>query len=68
MYKCVICSNNNHGREYNVKTRSAMCAAQEYGRCEYGEIVQIETLTTGCIISRVQWTPDNGGKYIRVTV
>ena len=68
MYKCVIWSNNNQGREYTVATRSAMCAAREYGRCEYGEIVQIETLTTGRIISRVQWTPEDGGKYVRVTV
>lgn len=68
MYKCVIWSNNSRTREYKIKTRSAMCAAREYGRGEYGEIVQIETLTTGRIISRVQWTPDNGGKYIRVTV
>lgn len=68
MYKCVIWSNNSHGREYPVATRSAMCAAREYGRGEYGEIVQIEMLTTGRIISRVQWTPENGGRYIRVTV
>ena len=68
MYKCVIWSNNSHGREYTVATRSAMCAAREYGRGEYGEIVQIETLTTGRIISRVQWTQDNGGRYVCVTV
>lgn len=68
MYKCVIWSNNSHGREYTVATRSALCAAREYGRGEYGEIVQIETLTTGRIISRVQWTLDNGGRYVRATV
>ena len=68
MYKCVIWSNNNPGREYIVATRSAMCAAREYGRGEYGEIVQIETLTTGRIISRVQWASENGGRYVRVTV
>ena len=68
MYKCVIWSNNSHGREYTVATRSAMCAAREYGRGEYGEIVQIETLTTGRIISRVQWTLDNGGRYVCATV
>ena len=68
MYKCVIWSNSSFRREYEVKTKSAMYAAMEYGRCEYGEIVQIETLTTSRIISRVQWTPENGGKYIRVTV
>ena len=68
MYKCIIWSNNSHGREYTVATRSAMYAAREYGRGEYGEIVQIETLTTGRIISRVQWVSDNGGEYIRITV
>ena len=68
MYKCVIWSNNSHGREYTVATRSAMYAAREYGRCECGEIVQIETLTSSRVISRVQWTPENGGKYVRVTV
>ena len=68
MYKCVIWSNNSHGREYTVATRSAMYAARAYGRGEYGEIVQIETLTTGRIISCVQWTPENGGGYVRVTV
>lgn len=68
MYKCVIWSNNSHGREYTVATRSALCAAREYGRGEYGEIVQIETLTTGRIISRVQWTLDNGGRYVHATV
>lgn len=68
MYKCVIWSNNSHEREYTVATRSAMCTAREYGRGEYGEIVQIETLITGRIISRVRWTPENGGRYVRVTV
>ena len=69
MYRCVIWSNNNNpGREYKVKTRSAMRAAREYGRGEYGEIVQIETLASGRIISRVQWVSDNGGGYVRVTV
>ena len=68
MYNCVIWSNNNLGRDYTVATKSAMCAAREYGRGEYGEIVQIETLTTGRIISRVQWTAENGGGYVRVTV
>ena len=68
MYKCVIWSNSSTGREYKVQTKSAMSAAREYGRGECGEIVQIETLTTRRIISRVQWTPDNGGKYIRATV
>ena len=41
MYKCIIWSNNSHGREYTVATRSAMCAAREYGRCECGMYVRV---------------------------
>ena len=66
MYKCVIWSNSSYNREYTVKTRSAMRAAMEFGRCDGGEVVQIETMTTGRVLSRVQWTPEYGGKYIRV--
>lgn len=68
MYKCIIWSNNSHDREYTVVSKSAMRAAMELGRCEGGEVVQIETMTTGRILSRVQWTPEGGGKYIRVCV
>lgn len=66
MYKCVIWSNNSHEREYTIKTRSAMMAAMKLGRGEGGEVVQVETMTTGRVLSRVQWTPEDGGKYIRV--
>lgn len=66
MYKCVIWSNNSDGREYIVKTRSAMRAAMELGRGDGGEVVQIATMTTGRVLSSVQWTPEDGGKYIRV--
>lgn len=66
MYKCVIWSNNSNGMEYIVKTRSAMRAALDLGRCDGGEVVQIETMTTGRVLSRVRWTPEDGGKYIRV--
>ena len=41
MYKCIIWSNNSCEREYTVKTRSAMRAAIELGRCDGGEVVQI---------------------------
>ena len=68
MYKCVIWSDSTHEREYTVTSKSAMRAAMELGRCEGGEVVQIETLTTGRILSRVQWSPKNGGKYIRVCI
>ena len=68
MYKCVIWSNSSHEREYTVTSKSAMRAAIELGCCEGGEVVQIETMTTGRILSRVQWTLEDGGKYIRVCV
>ena len=66
MYKCIIWSNNSCDREYTVKTKSAMRAAMELGHGEGGEVVQVETMTTGRVLSRVQWTPEDGGKYIRV--
>lgn len=66
MYKCVIWSNNSCEREYTVKTRSAMRAAIELGRGDGGEVVQIETITTGRVLSRAQWMPEDGGQYIRV--
>ena len=64
MYKCVIWSNSSTGREYEVHTRSALKAAQMYGRCEGGEVVQIRT-RSGKVISEARWTPEDGGKYYR---
>ena len=68
MMKCVIWSDSSYPREYRVNTRSAMAAAKKFGRCENGEVVQIEAMTTGRVISRVQWTPEDGGTYVRVAV
>jgi len=65
MYKCIIWSNSSNGREYAVNTKSAYKAAQEYGRCEGGEVVQIRTTSSGKVISEVRWTPEDGGKYYR---
>lgn len=64
MYKCIIWSNGSSGREYDVDTKSAYKAAQHYGRCEGGEVVQIRT-TSGKAISEARWTPEDGGKYYR---
>ena len=65
--KCIITSNFSHGREYEVYTRSAMKAANELGRCEDGEVVTIYT-KSGKPVSRVCWTPENGGRYYRTTI
>lgn len=67
MYKCIITSNSSAGREYEVNTKSAMKAALEIGRCEGGETVTITT-KGGRELSRVIWTPENGGRYIRVNI
>lgn len=67
MNKCVIWSNSSNGREYEVKTTSAMKCAAEFGRCEGGEIVQVLS-PGGKVLSEVCWTPEDGGKYYRVVV
>ena len=68
MYVCEIWSNDSQVRRYRVESRSAMQAARQYGRCELGEVVEVKTIRTGRVLSAVRWTPEDGGKYIRVTV
>ena len=65
-YKAIITSNSADAREYIVDSKSAMKAAQTYGRAEGGEIVTVTTVKSGRILSRVRWTPEDGGKYYRV--
>ena len=66
-YKVIITSNSSAGREYEIDSKSAMKAAQEFGRCEGGEVVTV-TSKSGRELSRVIWTPENGGAYIRVAI
>ena len=67
-YKCVIWSDSSYPREYEVSTRSAMKAAKDLGHCEGGEVVQIETLTTGRVLSSVIRNPETRNEYIRVRI
>ena len=67
MNKCEIWSNSSYGREYEVKTTSAMKCAKEYGRCEGGEVVRVLS-PSGKVLSEVHWTPEDGGKYYRVVI
>lgn len=67
-YKAIIESNNTDTREYIVSSSSAMKAAQEYGRAEGGEIVTVKTVKSGRVLSRVRWTPEDGGRYYRCEV
>lgn len=67
MNKCIIYSNSSLVREYEVTTKSAMKCAELYGRYEGGESVEVYS-TSGKLLSRVIYTPENGGKYVRVSV
>lgn len=67
-YKAIIESNSADAREYIVSSSSAMKAAQEYGRCEGGEVVTVTTVKSGRVLSRVRWTPEDGGRYYRCEV
>ena len=62
--KAIIKSNNSHCREYNVKSRSAIVAARELGRCEGGEMVEIRT-NKGKLIDKALWSCEDQ-KYFRV--
>lgn len=66
-YICTISSNSSYEQEYTVNTTSAMKCADMYGRCEGGEVVTVRT-KRGNVLSRVMWTPEDGGKYYRVSV
>ena len=72
-YIAVIESHSTAARYYGVDSSSAMQAAQAYGRCEGGERVTVYRANRNGApatpaISGVRWTPEDGGKYYRVTV
>ena len=67
-YKAVVSSDSFSPREYAVTSKSAMKAAQEYGRCEGGEVVRVVTIRSGRVLSEVRWTPEDGGHYYRCEV
>lgn len=67
MYKCVVENPGRYCHEYPAITRSAYKAAKEVGMCQGGETVTILTKNQK-EVSRVIYTPENGGKYIRVSL
>lgn len=62
-YRCVIWSNSSLGREYEVETTSACKAAMKYGRCEFGEVVEIHRKRTNQLLSRAEWSPELHNYY-----
>lgn len=61
-YIVKVWSNSTHEREYETDSRSAMKAAEKYGRYECGEVVQVCN-KSGVVLSEVRYTQEDGGKY-----
>ena len=66
-YKVVITSNFSLGREYETDSRSALKAAEQYGRFEGGEVVTVCN-KSGRVIDKAVFTPEDGGKYVKVAL
>lgn len=64
-YIVKVWSNSTHEREYKTYSKSAMKAAEKYGRYEGGEVVQVCN-KSGKVLSEVRYTQEDGGKYYRV--
>lgn len=67
-YVCHISSNSSHGRTYDVETKSALKAADMYGRCEGGETVTIYRKRSRKIIDRAIYSPEDGGCYYKAYI
>ena len=65
-YLLTITSNSTNEREYSVDCRNVLKLANQYGRCEGGEVVIVWT-KSGKPIGCARWT-DEGGRYYRVTI
>ena len=64
-YLCSIYSDNTtEDRVYTINHRSAVRAAEKYGRCEGNETVTVRT-HTGQILSKAVWNQEQR-KYINV--
>ena len=60
--KAIVKSDSTFPREYeNIKTRSALVIANEVGRCESGEKVEVRT-NNGKLVDLAIW---DGLKYYR---
>ena len=66
-YRCIIWSNFSYGREYGVDSKSAIKAARQFGRAEFGEIVEICRKKTGQVLSKAAWVPELND-YTQITV
>lgn len=63
-YLCTVSSDSTEEKVYPVSSRSALKAAQKYGKAEGNETVTIRTYS-GHILSRAMWDSQSK-KYISV--
>lgn len=63
-YICTVRSPSTYAREYTVTTSSAYKAAQDLGRGEGGEVVEIVRPRSGRVVSAVRWSSE-GRRYYR---
>lgn len=64
-YICTVWSPSTYAREYTVTTSSAYKAAQDFGRGEGGEVVEITRPRSGRVVSAAMWSSE-GRRYYRV--
>ena len=65
-YICTVRSPSTYAREYTVTTSSAYKAAQDLGRGESGEIVEITRPRSGRVVSAAMWSSE-GRRYYRAS-
>lgn len=63
-YICIVRSPSTYAREYTVTTSSAYKAAQDLGRAESGENVEIIRPRSGRVVSAARWSSE-GRRYYR---
>ena len=64
-YICTVWSPSTYAREYTVTTSSAYKAAQDLGRGESGETVEITRPRSGRVVSAAVWSSADR-RYYRV--
>lgn len=65
-YICTVRSPSTYAREYTVTTSSAYKAAQDLGRGEGGEVVEIVRPRSGRVVSVAMWSTE-GRRYYRAS-
>lgn len=62
-YICIVRSPSTYAREYTVTTSSACKAAQELGRADGGEVVEIKRPRSGRVVSMARWSDEDRRYY-----